>query len=292
MARELSDMVVVITGASAGIGQALALALSKEGAKLVLSARRMDRLEALNASLGGGHLCVKADVGQEEDCLSLIDQSIKKFGKIDTLICNAGYGLLRPVYETSAQEMQEIFQTNLFGTTDCIRAAVPTMRRQELRNGWRGQIMIVSSAAGRRGIPFFGAYSATKFAQLGISEALRIELRPARIAVTSVHPIGTKTDFFTTAEHTSDMKMPPSNEFRQTAETVARKMVAAIRRPKPEVWPLAVSRLGLGFAALMPRLTDHFVAKFSRDFVEGKGQRTSINQAPVESSKAGGGLVA
>jgi short-subunit dehydrogenase len=261
-------MVVVITGASAGIGRALAMALSMEGAKLVLSARRSELLDELNASLGGSHLCVKADVSREEDCQALIESTVNHFGRLDTLVCNAGYGLLKPVYETSTKEMQDIFQTNVFGTTDCIRAAVPILQKQEIHNGWRGQIMIVSSAAGRRGLPYFGAYSATKFAQLGLSEALRIELRPARIAVTSVHPIGTKTDFFTTAEAGGRIKMPPSKEFRQAASTVASKMMAAIRRPKPEVWPMGVSRLGLGFAALMPRLTDYFVAKFSRDFVE------------------------
>jgi short-subunit dehydrogenase len=268
MGREISNMVVVITGASAGIGRALAMALSREGAKLVLSARRTDLLEELNASLGNTHLCVKADVAQEEDCHALINAAVGHFGRIDTLVCNAGYGLIKPVYETSIKEMQDIFQTNVFGTTDCIRAAVPIFRKQELQSGWRGQIMIVSSAAGRRGLPYFGAYSATKFAQLGLAEALRIELRPSRIAVTSVHPIGTKTDFFTTAEAGGRIKMPPSKEFRQSASTVANKMMAAIRRPKPEVWPMGLSRLGLGFAALMPRLTDHFVAKFSRDFVE------------------------
>jgi short-subunit dehydrogenase len=275
MARELSNMVVVITGASAGIGRALAVALSKEGARLVLSARRTDRLEELNASLGGAHLCVKTDVAREEDCHALIESAINQFGRIDTLVCNAGYGILRAVSETSSREMQDIFQTNVFGTTDCIRAAVPLIRKQQTQNGWRGQIMIVSSAAGRRGIPFFGAYSATKFAQLGLAEALRIELRPWRIAVTSVHPIGTKTDFFSTAERGSNIKMPPSREFRQSAATVAQKMVAAIRRPKPEVWPLAISRLGLGFAALMPRLTDHFLARFSREFIEGPAASTS-----------------
>ena len=275
MARELSNMVVVITGASAGIGRALANSLAKQGARLVLAARRMDRLEALNASLGGTHLCVKADVAREEDCHVLIESTVNRFGRLDTLVCNAGYGILCTVADTSAKEMQAIFQTNVFGTTDCIRAAVPILRKQRVQDGWRGQIMIVSSAAGRRGMPCFGAYSATKFAQLGLAEALRIELRPSRVAVTSVHPIGTDTDFFTTAEAASKMRMPPSREFHQSAATVARKMVAAIRRPKPEVWPMAPSRLGLGFAALLPRLTDYFVAKFSRELVEGSAQGAS-----------------
>jgi short-subunit dehydrogenase len=287
MAREILNMVVVITGASAGIGRALATALSQQGAKLVLCARRTHLLDELNASLGGAHLVIKADVSKEEDCNSLVAAAVERFGRIDTLVCNAGYGILRPVYETSSREMQDIFQTNVFGTTDCVRAAVPIFRRQEIKNGYRAQIMIVSSAAGRRGLPFFGAYSATKFAQLGLAEALRIELRPMRVAVTSVHPIGTKTDFFTTAEAGGQIKMPPSKEFRQSASTVAGKMVAAIRRPKPEVWPLGISRLGLGFAALMPRLTDHFVAKFSREFVEGPTQRIEEVQIPAQRQASG-----
>jgi len=285
-------MVVVITGASAGIGRALAIELAKEGAQLVLAARRLDRLEELNASIGGAHLCVKTDVSNEAECQSLIKATINRFGRLDTLVCNAGYGLLSTVADTSAREMQAIFQTNVFGTTDCIRAAVPVLRRQELKEGWRGQIMIVSSAAGRRGIPCFGAYSATKFAQLGLAESLRIELRSWRIAVTSVHPIGTDTDFFTTAEAGSKMKMPETQDFHQSAQTVARKMIAGIRRPRPEVWPLAPSRLGLGFAALMPRLTDYFVAKFSREILKGSTQ-TQLQYHPApDDAKADSGLVA
>jgi short-subunit dehydrogenase len=294
MRRELSDMVVVITGASAGIGMELATQLSAAGARLVLSARRLDLLESLNATLGSRHLCVQADVSREQDCTHLIDAAANHFGRIDTLVCNAGYGMIRPVYETSAAEMQKMFQTNVFGTTDCIRAAVPLLRRQDLRDGWRGQIMIVSSAAARRGLPFFGPYSATKFAQLGLAEALRIELRPSRIAVTSVHPIGTKTEFFRNAEIAGKIKMPPDREFRQSAHTVARKMITAMQKPRPEVWPMAISRLGLGIAALVPRLTDHFVAKFSRDLVEGNAGRSAplLQIAPEPAPNRDGELVA
>ena len=209
-------MRVVITGASAGIGREMAVQLSAEGASLVLAARRLERLENLNEQLGGGHRCVRADVSEERDCRNLIEQAAAD-GRIDTLICNAGYGLLRTVAETSSREMRRIFATNVFGTTDCIKAAVPIMERQGLRDGIRGQVMIVSSAAARRGLPFFGAYSATKFAQLGLAEALRVELHDLKIAVTSVHPIGTNTDFFTTAEQNGSIKLPPSRRDALTA---------------------------------------------------------------------------
>ena len=140
-------------------------------------------------------------------------------GGIDTLVCNAGYGSVRTVAETSHDEMRRMFETNVFGTTDCIHAAVPIMRKQELRDGWRGQIMIVSSAAAKRGLPFFGPYSATKAAQLSIAEALRVELKADRIAVTSVHPVGTNTEFFDTAEKQTGLRRPTTDtKVRQSAQ--------------------------------------------------------------------------
>jgi short-subunit dehydrogenase len=266
--RQLNDMVVVITGASAGIGRALAEALAQRGAKLALAARRLEKLEELNRQLGGRHLIIPADVSRPEDCNRLIHEPAAHFGRIDTLVCNAGYGIARSIADTTHEEMLHIFETNVFGTTDCIRAAVPIMRKQEKRDGYRGQIMIVSSAAGRRGLPFFGAYSATKFAQLGISEGLRVELKPDRIAVTSVHPIGTQTEFFDVAQQQGGMKMPPpgAGEVRQSAATVAKKMIRGIERPRPEVWPMAPARFALAIATLMPGLVDRVMGKYRGDF--------------------------
>lgn len=262
--RDLSGMVVIITGASAGIGKALAEALSPRGARLALAARRLDRLESLNRALGGEHLCVQTDVAVREECEELIRRTMQRFGRIDTLVCNAGYGILRRVAETSAQEMQRIFQTNVFGTLDCIRAAVPLMERQEPRAGVRGQVMIVSSAAARRGLPFFGAYSATKSAQLSLAEAMRVEMREAGIAVTSVHPVGTETDFGATASReagTTARITRNTGEVRQTAEQVATAMVRAIEHPRPEVWPLRSSRWMLSLATLIPGWVDRLMAK-------------------------------
>src|SRR5688572_20604592 len=124
MRRRIDGSVVVITGASAGIGKALATALHARGARLVLAARRLDALEQINVTLGGQHLTVRADVSQSADCERLINHSIEKFGRIDTLVCNAGYGILRSVAETTPQEMDQIFRTNVFGTTECVRFAV------------------------------------------------------------------------------------------------------------------------------------------------------------------------
>ena len=263
--RATNGMVVVITGASAGIGRALAEELSRRGARLVLAARRTERLEALNRSLGGGHVCVGCDVSRREDCEWLIAQAMERFGRIDTLVCNAGYGILRKVHETTADEAREIFATNVFGTLDSVRAAVPQMLRQEPQapGGWRGQVVVVSSAVARRALPLFGAYSATKAAQLSLAEAMRVELRPLGVAVTSVHPIGTDTEFGDAAHARAGggriARIP--GEVRQSPAQVARKVVRAIERPVPEVWPFAPSRWALGIGALMPGWVDRMLAR-------------------------------
>jgi len=263
MRRTIDGMVVIITGASAGIGRALAENLSGRGARLVLAARRLERLEELNHSLGGKHLCVRTDVSRREECENLIAAAASRLGRIDTLVCNAGYGILRPVAETTPQEMQDLFQANVFGTADCIRAAVPHMLRQKCGGGWRGQVMIVSSAVARRGIPYFGAYSATKAAQLALAEAMRVELRAQRVAVTTVHPIGTDTEFGEAAERRAGGGRigRVTGEVRQSAGQVARAMARAIERPVPEVWPFAPSRWALSLATLAPRLVDRVMAR-------------------------------
>lgn len=263
MRRDLKEMVVVITGSSAGIGKALAERLGNAGAKLVLSARRMDRLEELNRSLGGAHLCIRADVAETADCRSLIEQSVARFGRIDTLVCNAGYGIYKRIAETTPDDTRKIFATNLLGTTDCIYFATPLMQKQEARNGFRGQIMIVSSFVGRRGIPFIGMYSATKFAQLGLAEALRSELEPSQIAVTSVHPIQTKTEFGQVAESLGGVNLPGA-PVGQTVTHVTYKMTQAIIKPRPEVWPSPASRWVAGIGTLFPRLANRAVSNYRK----------------------------
>lgn len=260
-------MVVLITGASSGIGSELATQLAMRGARLVLSARRADRLEALNRALGGSHLVVPADVAQTQQCFDLVERAYAHYGRIDTLVCNAGYGAVATVADMPPEAMRAIFATNVFGTTDLIAAASGRMRTQAFRERWRGQVMIVSSAAGRRGLPYFGAYSATKAAQLSLAEALRIELRPERVAVTSVHPIGTSTDFFDTAEKDSSTKIQTTSrmKLRQPVQVVAGKMIGAMERPRPELWPFPLARWALSVATICPRGADWVMERMRRE---------------------------
>ncbi len=275
MPRKLNDMVVVITGASAGIGKALAERLSARGAKLVLAARRVERLEELNRQMSSRHLVLQADVARREDCQMLIDRAADRFGRIDTLVCNAGYGMYRTVADTTPEEMRRMFATNVYGSTDCVYAALPTMLKQEMRDDWRGQVMFVSSCVARRAVPYLGAYSATKAAQLSIAEALRVELRPARVAVTSVHPIQTKTEFGATAEHQGGLKIA-RGPVGQSVQLVARRMVDAIVKPRAEVWPFRPSRWAFGLATLFPRLVDYAMSDYRRE-VEMLNPRTVGN---------------
>lgn len=270
MKRQLDGMAVVITGASAGIGRALAERLAQRGCRLALAARRLDRLEELNRSLGGNCLVIQADVAQSEDCARIIQTAIAHFGRLDTVVANAGYGINRSIAQTSAEDWQAIVRTNLFGTTDLIRAALPHMLNQDRRQGRRGQVVIVSSAIARRTVPHFGAYAATKAAQLSVAEALRVEMRSQDIAVTSVHPIGTTTEFFDVAAQKSPGASPSRRlefEFMQSPQTVARRIVAAIERPRAEVWPSRLSRFMLSGVTLFPQLADRLL---SRRLPEGK----------------------
>ena len=256
-------MVVVITGASAGIGKALAERLSARGAKLVLAARRVERLEELNRQMSSRHLVLRADVARREDCQMLIDRAVERFGRIDTLVCNAGYGMYRTVVDTTPEEMRRMFATNVYGSTDCIHAALPAMLKQEPRDDWRGQVVLVSSCVARRAVPYLGAYSATKAAQLSLAEALRVELKPARVAVTSVHPIQTKTEFGATAEQQGGLKIA-RGPVGQSVQLVARRMVDAIVKPRAEVWPFRPSRWAFGLATLFPRLVDYAMVDYRR----------------------------
>ena len=275
MLRKLNGMVVAITGASAGIGLEVARQLSQEGARLSLGARRKGRLDDANRELGGSHLAIEVDVAEPEACRGFIEQTARDMGRIDTLICNAGYGIYKRVDETDAAEVRRMMDVDVIGTTECIRHAVPHLLKNEIVAGWRGQIMIVSSAAARRGTPFIGVYSGAKAAQMAIAEALRVELRDARIAVTSVHPTPTKTEFRDVAERLGKYKLPPSSNFikTQSAEEVAAAMVRAIVNPRPEVWPWRLAGWGLSGGTLVPRLMDRLMYKYFDGVMRHNGLR-------------------
>ena len=192
MAR-LSGTVVAITGASAGIGEATARRAARDGASVALSARRADRLRALEQeinSAGGAALAVAGDVTRAGDMEALVEQTVQRFGRLDVMVCNAGIGYHGPLDETSPDDMRRIVDVNLMGTLYAARAALAVMRRQN-----RDHIIAVSSIAGRRGVGGSSVYAATKAAQIGLIEALRAEFVDTPLRASIIYPVSTRTEF-------------------------------------------------------------------------------------------------
>jgi NADP-dependent 3-hydroxy acid dehydrogenase YdfG len=254
MAGNLSGKVAVVTGASAGIGRATALALARDGARVVLTARRRDRLEALAREIRdarGEALVVPGDVARREDVRVVIGSAIEGLGRLDILVNNAGLGHFAPLEQTRPEDFQYLWDVNVMGMIYGIQEALPFMRRQG-----RGHIINISSVAGKRGTPRHSAYNATKFAQIGISEALRLELWRSRIHVSVVCPVVTATEFFEVGERRSGGRRPAYSGPVQTAEHVARCILRCIHRPRPEVFPFPLARIYTALGAVSPRLAD------------------------------------
>jgi NADP-dependent 3-hydroxy acid dehydrogenase YdfG len=189
MSGKLSGKTALITGASAGIGWASAVALAGEGAKLVLTARRKERLAELESAVqnaGGRAVSLVGDAVEEE----AVDLATKTFGSLDILINNVGIGNYKNIVDTSAEEYDEMMDTNVRSTFLFTRYAVPVMIQQG-----SGTILMISSMAGVYGFGGEAVYCATKFAQVGFAQALDKELRPHGIKVGAICPGGVKTEF-------------------------------------------------------------------------------------------------
>lgn len=193
MSEQLRGKVALITGASAGIGQACARALGREGVRLVLTARRRERLEQLVAEAkqsGSDGVFVTGDAREEETARRVVEQAVNAFGRIDILVNNAGVGNYKDLVETSADEYDEMMDSNVRSTFLFTRHAVPVMiERRE------GLVLMISSMAGVYGFAGEAVYCATKFAQVGFAQALDKELRPHGIKVGVICPGGVKTEF-------------------------------------------------------------------------------------------------
>ncbi|HSB02369.1 MAG TPA: SDR family oxidoreductase [Anaerolineales bacterium] len=193
MSQKLSGKTVLITGASAGIGWASALALAGEGANLVLNARRQGRLAELESAIqkaGGKATSLVGDAKEEQTARQAVDLAIKTFGSLDILINNVGVGNYKNIIDTSADEYDEMMDSNVRSTFLFTRYAVPVMIKQG-----SGIILMISSMAGVYGFGGEAVYCATKFAQVGFAQALDKELRPHGIKVGAICPGGVKTEF-------------------------------------------------------------------------------------------------
>jgi NADP-dependent 3-hydroxy acid dehydrogenase YdfG len=193
MPQKLAGKTAIITGASAGIGWASAIALAEEGANLVITARRETRLKELEDAVqqaGGKAVSVVGDAVDEETAVRCVAAATETFGSLDILINNVGIGNYKNLVDTSAAEYDELMVTNMRSTFLFTRHAVPVMIDQG-----SGTVLTVSSIAGIYGFPGEAVYCATKFAQVGFTQALDKELRPHGIKVGVICPGGVKTEF-------------------------------------------------------------------------------------------------
>jgi short-subunit dehydrogenase len=255
--------VIAITGASAGIGRATALRVARDGAAIAICARRADRLDAVAAEIvaaGGRPWPMVADVTCGDDMERFVAGTVEQFGRLDVMMCNAGLGIAGAIDDIAPGQMQKLVNVNYMGTYYATRAALPIFRRQK-----SGHLIIVSSIVGKRGVPYMGAYAATKFAQVGLAESLRSELAGSAIHVSVVLPVSTETEFFDVMTgETGTMVTRAAVGPRQSAETVANAIARALDRPVPEIYPHAKSRALVVFNALAPGWCDRVVKRFGR----------------------------
>ena len=205
----LKEKTVVITGASSGIGRAVALEMARRGANVVLGARRADRLESVAAEcrkLGVEAKAIPTDVTRREDCRLLIAEA----GNVDVLVNNAGFALLDRMSEARPEELRAMMDTNYFGAVNCIQAVLPQMLARR-----EGTIVIVASITGIMGFAGMSGYCATKFALIGMTEGLRNEVLPRGVRVALVCPGTTDSEFFVTAEQE---KMPAASRLMVALE--------------------------------------------------------------------------
>lgn len=230
----MEDMVVIVTGASRGIGRATAMEFSRRGAKVALAARESkalgERREEIE-SQGGEALVVATDVRQIDQVKELVRQTTERWGKIDVLVNNAGVTYIAPLGEMAMDQIREIIDVNLIGAIHCIKETLPHFRAQG-----GGHIVNVASILGKRGIPRQAVYSASKFALMGLSEALRSELRPYGITITSFCPSSTSTEMNRAASAgETGIKQLIRQRFMYSPEAVARRIVRAAHHRQREV---------------------------------------------------------
>jgi short-subunit dehydrogenase len=236
---------VLVTGASRGIGEAVARAFAARGATLGLVARRREPLERLAAELPGEHAALEADVADADS----IAGAISEFGDLDVLVANAGITHYRPFAELPLEEARQMNDVNWLGTIHTVRAALPGM----IERG-RGQLVIVSSGGGVRGFPHAAVYNGTKAAQRGFAEALRHELHGTGVSVTTVYP-----GEIATSLHDHEMDRMPDwyrLDRRAPAGPLGEQIVEAVEKDQRELFYPRLVRMLRVVNGISPRLGD------------------------------------
>ena len=231
MENNIKDKVVIITGASSGMGEAAAKHLAGLGATVILGARRADRIDKLAKDIqqtGAKALAVEVDVTDLEQVKNLVDTAVRQFGRVDVIVNNAGVMPLSPMDRINVQEWNTMIDVNIKGVLNGIAAVLPYMKEQKF-----GQIINTSSVAGHKVFNGSAVYSATKYAVRALTEGLRMELKPYNIRTTIVCPGAVKTELL---EHISEADIQQANkdyvgEVGISADSFARVVAFAISQP-------------------------------------------------------------
>lgn len=232
MNNNIEGKVVVITGASSGLGEATARLLSEQGATVALGARRLDRLQSLADELshnGGKAMAIVTDVTHPDQLKQLVDTAVQKFGRIDVIINNAGIMPVSPLERLKLDEWDRMIDVNIKGVLYGIAAALPHMQQQKA-----GHIINVSSVAGHKVGPTFAVYSATKHAVRVISEGLRMEVTPYNIRTTVISPGAVFTELLNqiTDPEVAAANRKATESMAVPAESFARAVAFAISQPE------------------------------------------------------------
>jgi uncharacterized protein len=259
---DLAGKIIVVTGASMGIGEAIAKSFAGQGASIVLLSRDGGRLEEARARIGHTErtLALTCDVRHREDIDRAIGLTVHHFQRIDVWVNNAGHGLLDSVAQLNMSVCREMFDTNFFGAIGAMQAVIPVMRRHG-----GGTIINISSVAGHIPIPFHAAYSASKFAMNAMGKAAGVELKKDGIHVLTVCPGYVRTDFGKNAVQGNEMRrVRPESVRGISAERVARATLQGYLKQKREVivpWTMYVPQK---IYQIFPGVVEWAMARMSR----------------------------
>jgi short-subunit dehydrogenase len=246
----LKDKVIFISGASSGIGALMAIRLAERGAIPVLTGRNVERLKEISAAIKGKNAYYSMDVTDNEQVKKTIDAVIAKYGKIDVLLNNAGYGQFEDFMSMPVESFEKMMDTNYMGIVRCTKAVIPHMAKQG-----SGHIVNIASLAGKLGTAKSTSYTATKHAVLGFTNSLRMELRGQGIQVSAVNPGPIDTPFFSLADP-SGSYVKNVSWFMMKPEYVVKGIIRLIERRKAELDLPKSAALGIKLYQLLPRTID------------------------------------
>ena len=259
MSISLEGKTILITGASSGIGAATAKACAKKGMRCVITARRKEQLQTLANEIGDSCSVIVGDVTEDGFNQHLVDCA----GDVYAIFVNAGHGLDQNTLQFNSTQFKELFELNVFAA---VELAALVAKKMVAKNS--GHILLCASCLSKFSTPSHGAYCASKSALEAMAKTMRMELKPSKVFVSSVHPIGTTTEFFDESAKRSgmaqsDFASQTPSWLMQPPEKVANAVVRCLKKPKSEVWTSLPMRLISTTLGALPRASEPIINRFS-----------------------------